>query len=52
MVGIAAAATFGDFDYTDNGSSVTITGYAIGAPTDVVIPAVIVAKPVTAIAAS
>lgn len=38
----AAADQSGDFIYTDNGSDITITGYAVGAPPVVVIPATIV----------
>lgn len=55
----AAAEQSGDFIYTDNGATVTITGYAVSAPNDVVVPATIVTsldplveKPVTAIGAS
>ncbi len=40
------AATFGDFTYTDEGSSITITGYT-GSDTDVVFPDSIVGKTVT-----
>jgi hypothetical protein len=39
LVSIAAADVSGNFTYTDNGSTITITEYAPGAPTDVVIPA-------------
>ncbi len=42
MVTAAAAAQSGDFIYTDNGTDVTITGYAVGAPPEVSIPATIV----------
>lgn len=42
MVTAAAAAQSGNFIYTDNGTDVTITGYAVGAPPDVSIPATIV----------
>ena len=38
----ASAAQSGDFFYNDNGSDVTITGYAVGAPPDVSIPASII----------
>ncbi len=44
-----SAATFGNFTYTDNGSSITITGYPRSATGGVVIPATIVGKPVTLI---
>lgn len=42
MVTAAAAAQSGNFIYTDNGADVTITGYAVGAPPVVSIPAMIV----------
>src|ERR1043165_4986873 len=42
------AATFGDFTYTDNGTTITINGY-IGSGGAVQIPATIVGKPVTSI---
>jgi hypothetical protein len=46
----ALAAPEDDFTYTDNGTTITVIGYATGAPTDVVIPGTIIGKPVTAIA--
>lgn len=44
----AQAATFGDFEYQDNGSGVSITGYT-GSAATLEIPAAINGKPVTAI---
>lgn len=52
VVGNALAATSGDFEYTDEGATITITGYTAGAPADVVIPDTIIGKPVSAIGAS
>lgn len=42
IVTAAAADQSGDFIYTDNGPDITITGYAVGAPPVVNIPATIV----------
>ncbi len=50
--GAARADQSGDFTYTDNGTTITITGYSTTATNAVVIPADIVGKPVTAIAAT
>ncbi len=47
--GSLQAATFGDFTYTDEGSSITITDYPNNATDAVVIPAAIAGKPVTSI---
>jgi len=44
----ASAATYGDLVYSDNGATITITGYT-GQPTSIVIPETINGKPVTAI---
>ncbi len=44
----AQAATFGDFEYQDNGSGVSVTGYT-GSASTLKIPAAINGKPVTAI---
>ncbi|MGA0900321.1 MAG: leucine-rich repeat domain-containing protein [Luteolibacter sp.] len=46
------AATFGDFAYTDDGTSITITDYPTTAIGDVVIPGTIDGKPVTVIGSS
>lgn len=46
---LAFALTFGDFTYTDEGASVTITGYPTTATGSVVVPDAIEGKPVTAI---
>ena len=43
------ADQYGDFTYTDNGTSITITGYPATAAGAVAIPASIVGKPVTII---
>ena len=57
MLGIAAADVFGNFYYTDNGTTITIDGYVADMPGPLVIPSTIpvqeeplVTKPVTAIA--
>lgn len=47
--GPLAAGQFGDFTYTDNGASITITDYPTNAVGAVVIPATIGGKPVTSI---
>ncbi len=47
----AAADQFGDFTYTDTGTTITITDYPEAATGAVVIPATIAGKPVTAIGA-
>ena len=47
--GAVRAAQEGDFIYTDDGTSITITGYATGAPAAVVIPGTINGKSVTAV---
>jgi hypothetical protein len=49
MVQTLSAATFGKFNYTDNGSSITITGCDSSAKGAIVIPATIIGKPVTSI---
>jgi Flp pilus assembly protein protease CpaA len=49
MVHGLAAATFGDFTYTDDGTSITITEYSNYATETVEIPAVINGMPVTGI---
>jgi len=49
FAGLASAAQFGDFTYTDNGTTITITGYPAAAVGAVVIPDTIVGKPVTGI---
>jgi hypothetical protein len=49
MVGAASAATFGDFTYTDNGTSITITDYPTSATGAVDVPSTIIRKPVTSI---
>lgn len=49
FIGYAQAETFGDFTYTDQGDSVTITGYSAVSFGAVNIPAEIGGKPVTAI---
>lgn len=46
---LASADQFGDFTYTDDGTSITITDYPESATGAVVIPATIAGKPVTAI---
>ena len=43
------ADTFGDFTYTDDGTSITITDYPTTNTGDVVIPDTIIGKPVTSI---
>jgi hypothetical protein len=48
-VQVASALTFGDFEYTDDGTSVTITAYPITGTGSVVVPDQIDGKPVTAI---
>jgi BspA type Leucine rich repeat region (6 copies)/Abnormal spindle-like microcephaly-assoc'd, ASPM-SPD-2-Hydin len=48
----AKADQSGDFTYSDNGSTITITDYPNAATGAVVVPATIVGKPVTAIGAS
>ncbi len=45
----ASADQFGDFTYTDNGTSITITGYSTSATGAVTVPDTIVSKPVTLI---
>ena len=47
-----SAGQFGNFTYTDNGTSITITGYPDDAVGAVAIPASIISKPVTFIGAS
>lgn len=47
-----SAATFGNFTYTDDGTSITITGYPTTATGAVNIPATIIGKPVTSIKGS
>lgn len=49
MINLLSAAQFGNFTYTDNGTSITITDYPETAVGPVVIPASILGKPVTAI---
>lgn len=49
LVGVAPADQFGDFTYTDTGTSITIDDYPVGATGVVVVPPDIVGKPVTAI---
>jgi hypothetical protein len=56
MLGIATADVFGNFVYTDEGASVTITGYVVAPEGNLIIPDTItistdplVVKPVTAI---
>lgn len=49
MVTSVSAAQFGNFTYTDNGTSVTITDYPTTAVGAVTIPAKILGKPVTGI---
>ena len=46
------ADTFGDFTYTDDGTSITITDYPTTNTGDVVIPDTIIGKPVTSIGQS
>ncbi len=46
---IAAAATFGQFTYIDNGTNISITDYPTTAVGEVEIPATIINKPVTSI---
>lgn len=48
-LGSASADQFGDFTYTDDGTSITITDYPEAATGAVVIPNTIAGKPVTAI---
>ncbi len=50
-VGMTAASAdqFGNFTYTDNGTSITITGYPTAATGAVTVPDMIVSKPVTSI---
>ena len=48
-LGAVRAEQFGDFSYTDNGSTITITGYSDSGASAVEIPATINGKPVTAI---
>ncbi|MEO5916638.1 MAG: leucine-rich repeat protein [Luteolibacter sp.] len=50
LVSSAAADQFGDFTYTDDGTSITITDYPEAATGAVVIPEMISGKPVTGIA--
>lgn len=52
MVTSVSAAQFGNFIFTDNGTSVTITDYPTTAVGAVAIPAEILGKPVTGIGAS
>ena len=49
MMNTLSAATFGLFTYTDNGTSITITGYPANAVGAVDIPSTIIGKPVTSI---
>ena len=49
---VASADQFGNFTYTDDGSSITITGYPTTEVGVVIIPDTIVSKPVTAIGAN
>ncbi|MEI6604022.1 MAG: autotransporter-associated beta strand repeat-containing protein, partial [Verrucomicrobiota bacterium] len=49
LVNRLPADQFGDFTYTDHGTSITITGYPATAAGAVAIPATIVGKPVTLI---
>ena len=49
MVTAASADQFGDFTYTNNGTSITITDYPAAAAGAVIIPATIFGKPVTSI---
>lgn len=52
MMNILSADQFGDFTYTDNGSSITITAYPTSAAGAAEIPASILGKPVTSIGSS
>ena len=45
----ATTGTFGDFTYSDDGTSITITGYPTDAVGPVEIPSTIIGKPVTGI---
>ncbi|MFA6288500.1 MAG: leucine-rich repeat domain-containing protein [Opitutaceae bacterium] len=49
MASALSAATFGDFTYTDDGTSITITGFPTSVVGDVAIPATINGEPVTSI---
>ena len=49
LVNAAAADTFGLFTYTDNGTTISITGYPTSATGAISIPSTIVGKPVTSI---
>ena len=49
MASTLSAETFENFTYTDNGTSITITGYPTAATGAVIIPATILEKPVTSI---
>lgn len=51
LVNVAAAETFGLFTYTDNGASITITGFPSNTVGAVEIPETISGKPVTVIGA-
>ncbi len=52
MTGVASGQVFGNFTYTDDGTSITITDYPETATGVVVIPDTIAGKPVTAIGAN
>ena len=49
MVNSMSAGQYGNFTYTDNGTSITITDYPTTASGAVAIPATIISKPVTTI---
>jgi alpha-tubulin suppressor-like RCC1 family protein len=49
MLSSLSAATFGNFTYTDNGTTISITGYVTWPTGAVVIPSTINSKPVTSI---
>jgi BspA type Leucine rich repeat region (6 copies) len=49
LVNAVSAAQFGDFTYTDNGASITITDFPTTAVGAVAIPATILGKPVTGV---
>ncbi len=52
MAPALSAATFGNFTYTDNGTSITITGFPTSFVGAVVIPSTINGEPVTSIGSS